>query len=49
MNGEEPSEHVFFYAERYKGGMHRFEWMRVGRDSAVFLLKPLSTDEESGS
>ena len=49
MNGRQPSKQVFFYAEGYRGGEHCFEWMRVGGDSAVFLLRPLSSSDAYGS
>ena len=39
MAGEQPpQEHVYFYSEGYRGGYRRFDWIRSGTNSAVFML-----------
>ena len=47
MAGEEPEEKVYFYGNGYRGGYCRFDWIRLGTKSAVFMLnqdKPAATD-----
>ena len=39
MAGKRPAERVYFYANGYREGYRRFEWMRSGADSAVFMLR----------
>ena len=38
MAGEQPQEQVYFYANGYRTGYRRFDWLRSGTDSAVFML-----------
>ena len=38
MAGKQPEENVYFYDNGYRGGYHRFEWIHMGSDSAVFML-----------
>ena len=38
MAGKQPEERVFFYANGHPGGHYRFEWIRFGPNSAVFML-----------
>ena len=38
MAGEQPQEQVYFYGNGYRGGSRRFDWIRSGTDSAVFML-----------
>ena len=38
MAGEQPEEQVYFYSSGHSGGYHRFEWIQLGADSAVFML-----------
>ena len=38
MAGEQPDEKVYFYHNGYRGGYRRFDWIRLGTDSAVFML-----------
>ena len=38
MAGEQPQEEVYFYTNGYRGGYRRFDWIRSGTDSAVFML-----------
>lgn len=40
MAREVPQEEVYFYANGYRGGHHRFDWIRSGADSGVFMLTP---------
>ena len=49
LNGGQSAARVFFYTGNYRGGDHRFEWIRVGGDSAVFLLTRLPTSDLLGS
>ena len=47
MAGEQPQEKVYFYSNGYRGGYRRFDWIRLGADSAVFMLsrnKPTATE-----
>ncbi len=39
MAGKQPADRVYFYANGYREGYRRFEWMRSGADSAVFMLR----------
>ena len=36
--GEQPEEKVYFYTNGDRGGYRRFDWIRSGTDSAVFML-----------
>ena len=38
MADEQPQEKVYFYTNVYRGDYRRFDWIRSGRDSAVFML-----------
>ena len=38
MADEQPQEKVYFYTNDYRGDYRRFDWIRSGRDSAVFML-----------
>ena len=47
MAGEQPQGKVYFYSNGYRGGYRRFDWIRLGADSAVFMLsrnKPTATE-----
>ena len=38
MAGKQPQEEVYFYGNGYRSGFRRFDWVRSGTDSAVFML-----------
>ena len=38
LAGEQPHEQVYFYGNGYRSGSRRFDWIRSGTDSAVFML-----------
>lgn len=38
LAGQRPAAWVYFYADGYGEGYRRFEWIRSGADSAVFML-----------
>ena len=38
MAGKRPAKRVYFYADGYREGYRRFEWIRSGEDSGVFML-----------
>ena len=38
MAGVQPEEQVYFYGNGCRSGYRRFEWLRSGKDSAVFML-----------
>ena len=38
MAGKQPQDRVYFYANGYRGGYHRFDWIRTGTERGVFML-----------
>lgn len=39
MAGKQPAEEVYFYRNGDSGGYHRFDWIRLGQNRAVFMLR----------
>ena len=46
MEGRRPADRVFFYARGCAEGYRRFDWVRCGADSAMFLLSEESRSGE---
>ena len=46
MAGGQPEEQVHFYGDGYPGSYRRFEWLRTGADSAIFLLRRVGSEAE---
>ena len=44
MAGKQPADRVYFYADGHGEGYRRFEWIRSGTDSAVFMLVRQESD-----
>ena len=38
MARKQPEEHVFFYGNGRRGSLRRFDWIRLGGNTAVFML-----------
>ena len=39
MAGKQPAEEVYFYRNGYRGDYRRFDWIRLGKNSALFMLR----------
>ena len=39
MAGKQPTKEVYFYRNGHRGGRHDFDWIRLGKDRAVFMLR----------
>ena len=39
MAGRQPAEEVYFYRNGDEGGYHRFDWIRLGKNRFVFMLR----------
>ncbi len=44
MAGEQPRRQIYFYGDGFRGGYRRFDWIRSGRDSAIFMLSRESSE-----
>ena len=49
MAGKQPAEKVYFYRNGDPGGYHRFDWIRLGKNRAVFMLRQEKLPAREGS